>query len=217
MRIRKKTWAPRELSENEKLITDYSSYKGKWSDYFKNQNPCHCEIGCGKGRFIVETTLRNPDINHIAIEREPQVLAMALKLSRTLEADKNIAFINTDADMFSEIFGENEIERIYLNFSDPWPNRKKWAKRRLTYRRYLNLYKEALTKNGEIFFKTDNLQLFEFSLEEFKECGWELQNVTYDLHNSGYVGNIMTEYEEKFSEKGQPIYRLEAKLNPAVL
>ena len=212
VRMRKKAWTAAELAENKNLIADYSIFKGNWENHFGNKNPLHCEIGCGKGRFIVETARQNPGVNHIAIERYPQVLAMALKLSRTEARSQNLAFLSADADEFPDIFDKHDLKRVYLNFSDPWPNRKKWAKRRLTYRKYLSLYKDALTPDGEIFFKTDNLELFEFSIEEFGLCGWKLSNVTYDLHKSGFMGNILTEYEVRFSEMGQPIYRLEAKL-----
>lgn len=209
MRLRKKLWAEKEITTNDKMIKQPDELKGNWHKFFKNDNPIHIEIGCGKGRFINENAIRNPNVNYIAIEREDKIIAMALKLARENGSPQNIAFIISDAKELQNYFSPGEIRRIYINFCDPWHRKKKWFKRRLTHRNFLQMY-ESLLGSGEVFFKTDNMKLFEFSLNEFSEMGWRLKNILLDLHNSEYGGNIMTEYEERFSEMGMPIYRLEA-------
>lgn len=208
MRIRKKSWEAEELSTNEHLVHEPEEYKGKWKEYFGNDNPIYAEIGCGKGRFIVQNAAENPDKNYIGIERQTTIMAIAAR--KASPEMKNIALIRGDAENLSELFAPEELSRIYLNFSDPWP-KKRWAKRRLTHRHFLELYKELLNGDKEIFLKTDNTIFFESSLNEFCETGWRLSNISLDLHNSGYEGNIMTEYEERFVGLGQPIYRLEAR------
>ncbi|HAG04711.1 MAG TPA: tRNA (guanosine(46)-N7)-methyltransferase TrmB [Lachnospiraceae bacterium] len=213
MRHRKKSWTEKELSENNTLISDATEYKGKWKEFFGNDNPIHIEIGCGKGGFITELSKRNADINYIGIEREKEIMAIALKRSRENGIGKNVAFAVTDAANLTECFEKGEVERIYLNFSDPWHRRKKWAKKRLTYRTFLAVYEQIFPSKGELFLKTDNKVLFESSLNEIADRGWRLHNITFDLHNSDYEGNIMTEYEKRFSELGQPIYRLEGYFN----
>ena len=210
MRIRKKPWAPKELADNPRILRDPSAYAGKMTEYFDNNQPIHLEIGCGKGRFIAQTAAQNPHINHIAVEREDIVLAVAARLSR--EIDASLVFLLLDAQELPEYFKPGEISRLYINFCDPWPRKKKWAKRRLTHVNFLAMYENL--KIPEIFFKTDNRILFEFSVNQFSERGWIMRNVSLDLHNSGIEDNIMTEYEEKFSAQG-PIYRLEA-YNPNV-
>lgn len=223
MRMRKKPWAKHELAVNTKIIHEPQSHKGKWQSYFGNTNPIHVELGCGKGRFIAQTSMLFPSVNHIAIERQEDVLAVAVRLAdkMILARDTNpdipadmapapsLAYINTDVKHLPEIFAPGEISRIYINFCDPWPNRKKWEKRRLTHIDFLGMYESLFDGSGEVFFKTDNRQLFEFSINQFSEKSWFIKNVSLDLHNSGWEGNIMTEYEEKFSSKGNPIYRLE--------
>ena len=205
MRIRKKPWASKELADNPRIIREPEKYADKMTEYFNNGQPIHLEIGCGKGRFISQTAARYPKINHIAMEREAEVLAMAARLSR--EIDASLAFLLMDAEELTEYFRPGEIRRLYINFCDPWHRRKKWAKRRLTHVNFLAMY-ETL-QIPEIHFKTDNRILFEFSINQFSERGWIMRNVSLDLHNSGVEDNVMTEYEEKFSAKG-PIYRLEA-------
>ncbi len=210
MRIRKKPWAERELASNKAIITEPSLYKGKWHKVFGNNNPIHIEIGCGKGRFLSEMSKLNPNINYIGIEREEQIIVTALKKSRENEAGENIRFFVEDVANILDIFEAGEVKRIYSNFSDPWHRRKKWAKRRLTHRNFLNIYEKLFgEEGGELFLKTDNKIFFEFSLNEIADKGWRLHNITLDLHNSDYEGNVMTEYEEKFSAMGMPIYRLE--------
>ena len=207
MRTRKKKWAPAQLANNPRIIRDTATHAGQMKKYFDNDNPIHLEIGCGKGRFITESSRQNPDINYIAIERDPMILAAAAR-----KADENgagsLAFLLIDADALLEFFRAGDIDRLYINFCDPWPGKKKRAKRRLTHEKYLTMYEELGVQ--ELHFKTDNRLLFEFSIESLSARGWLIKNVSLDLHASGMEGNIMTEYEEKFSSKGMPIYRLEA-------
>ena len=203
MRIRKKPWAPKELAENPLIIKNPEPHK-ILQNFAKNQ-PVHMEIGCGKGRFISQTAAQNPNINYIAVEREEIVLAVAARLSRQMEG--SLIFLNLDATNLTDYFLPGEISRLYINFCDPWHRRKKWAKRRLTHLNFLAMY-ESL-EISEIFFKTDNRILFEFSINQFSESGWIMKNVSLDLHNSNFEDNVMTEYEEKFGQLG-PIYRLEA-------
>lgn len=213
MRVRKKNWAEGELSSNKIILKD-PAHKGKWHELFGNPNPIQVEIGCGKGNFITEHARKFPEINFIAIEKEPVVIVNGARKVRELNEQgenlKNIFFITGNAADLRDIFEVDELSRIYLNFSDPWPNRKKWAKRRLTHKNFLNIYDSILNASGEIHLKTDNTVLFEFSLNEFSAENWGLKNISLDLHHSDFEGNIMTEYEMKFSSKGMPIYRLEA-------
>ena len=208
MRVRKKPWAEKELAINAYVVKNAKENKGKWRKVFAKENPLYVELGCGKGKFLIENALKYPDVNFIGIEKQKTVLATAV---RPIE-DKipNLLFVNFDVVALEELFEEGEISRIYINFCDPWP-RKKWAKRRLTYRGFLEKYKRFFAEKAEIFFKTDNRPLFEFSLEEFAENGWRTENVTFDLYNSGDTSqNIPTEYEEKFASEGVPICRAEA-------
>ena len=211
MRIRKKPWAAEELAQNPLIIKDIETQKGKLAGVFNSTNPLHLELGCGKGRFITQTAAANPHVNHIAFEREPTVLAAAARLARESAAElPNLRFVLLDASGLSEYFNPNEIHRLHINFCDPWHRKKKWAKRRLTHVNFLAMYEKL--RIPEIYFKTDNRILFEFSINQFSERGWILRSISLDLHNSapnpGFV-NIMTEYEAKFSAHG-PIYRLEA-------
>lgn len=209
MRIRKKAWTEEEIKNNMHIIQNPKEFKGRWYEYFGNTNPVFIEIGCGKGRFIFQNAVLYPEVNFIGIERQSTIMAIA---ARKIQGDlKNIALINGDAEGLEEFFKKGEVKRIYLNFSDPWP-KKKWYKRRLTYRGFLQKYKELFEDYGEVFFKTDNSGLFEFSLNEFCADDWKLSNISLDLHKSDFEGNIMTEYEEKFSSQGMPIYRLEARI-----
>ena len=210
MRLRKKPWGDNELNTNDRFIKQPELNKGKWKEIFGNENPIHIEIGTGKGQFITTTSILNPNINYIAIERQTNVIVSALKKSREKGVGKNIVFFVADVKELLNYFEPEEIERIYINFCDPWPNKKKWAKRRLTHKNFLNLYESLFVNGGEVFFKTDNKLLFEFSLNEFADKGWRLHNISLDLHNSDFEGNVKTEYEEKFSSIGMPIYRLEA-------
>ena len=190
------------------MVDDPRAWRGRWNELFGNDHPIRLEIGCGKGRFILETARRNPDVNFVAIEREEGALIIATEKAMDA-ALPNLRFLSFDAAALGEIFAPGEVSLIYLNFSDPWPpNRQR--KRRLTWRAFLAVYDQILSDDGAIFFKTDNQRLFEWSLGELCQNGWLLQNISLDLHNSDY-DNIMTEYEEKFSAQGYRIYRLEAR------
>ena len=209
MRMRKKINCDIRLEKCESLwIKNPEELKGKWNDLFENSNPIHIEIGCGKGQFITGMAEKNPDINYVAIDVVPDVLVIALEKA-TAKDIKNVRFIIADAAKLCDYFEQFEISRIYLNFSDPW-KKKKQAKRRLTHKNFLDIYKKLLRNGDFIYFKTDNRPLFEFSLNSFAEENFKMQNITFDLHNSGYEGNVMTEYETRFSEQGMPIYRVEA-------
>ncbi len=209
MRMRKKKHREERLNNCAKLfIEDFSLIKDDIKNAFDNDNPIFLEIGCGKGRFITETASQNPNINFIAAEKNLDVLVLAAEKvkSRNLE---NVKFIAIDANIFEEFNTKTKFDRIYINFCDPW-KKTRYAKRRLTHERFLNIYKNILSENGEIHFKTDNTDLFEFSLNSFSDYGLKLKNITLNLHQSNFEGNVMTEYEELFSQKGQPIYRCEA-------
>lgn len=187
-------------------VLNPENHKGKWNELFGNSNPVHVEIGCGKGGFILELARRNPEINYVAIEKCLDVIILAMEKIKAAEI-KNVKFYCGDANNLTDIFENCEVERIYLNFSDPW-KKSKQAKRRLTYVTFLEKYKQILTGDGQVHFKTDNRPLFDFSLEQFEEFGANVSELTFDLHNSEYnENNIMTEYEKNFSEKGFTINR----------
>ena len=202
-----------DFTLNEDSETLLYEHKGKWNEIFGNDNPIHIEIGMGKGQFITELARRNPDVNYIGIEKFSSVLIRAierLEAAPDYEQLTNLFFIRMDAENIEKVFEKDEIKRIYLNFSDPWP-KERHAKRRLTSTRFLSRYHNVLVPDGRIMFKTDNRELFDFSLEQIEEAKWTLDKVTFDLHNSEYnEGNIMTEYETRFSAEGKPICRLEA-------
>lgn len=208
MRMRKKKNLDTRLASCAPvLVSDPEAHKGQWRARFGNDHPVHLEIGCGKGRFILESARLNPEINYLAIEREQGALVMATEQAMASNLP-NLLFLDFDAAGLTNIFADGEINRIYLNFSDPWPpNRQR--KRRLTHTNFLALYDCILCKYGQIHFKTDNQHLFEFTLEELCAYGWLIQNICLDLHSSEQA-NIMTEYEERFSSEGFRIYRLEA-------
>lgn len=210
MRMRKKKHRDERLSNcSAYFIEDFSLIKDDIKNVFDNNAPVYLEIGCGKGRFICETARLNPDINFIAAEKNLDVLVLAAEKVKNANL-KNVKFIAIDATIFEEFNTKTKFDRIYINFCDPW-KKKRQAKRRLTHERFLNIYKNILSEKGEIHFKTDNVDLFEFSLNSFSDFGLKLKNITLNLHKSDFEGNIMTEYEQLFSEKGQPIYRCEAK------
>lgn len=214
MRVRAKKNLNIRISKCEDLLVhEPEKNKGHWNDLFPNNSditPLHLEIGCGKGTFIFEIAKRHPEINFIAIERVENIIVSALEKVKC-EGINNIRFVCNNARNLNEYFGENELHRIYLNFSDPW-GKKGYAKNRLTHPIFLAVYKSILIPTGEIHQKTDNRPLFDFSLEAFEQSGFTLNNVTFDLHNSDYTDNIVTEYEERFSTMGLPIHRLEAKV-----
>ncbi len=187
----------------EKSYLDFQSL-------FGNENPVHLEIGCGKGQFACELARRNPQINLLAVEVNRNVLADACKKAEELEL-KNLVFLRCGAEVLTKYLPDQSVERIYLNFSCPYP-KKTYSNRRLTSARFMPIYKTLLAAEGEIYQKTDNMHFFEFSIEQLSRGGFLLKNISLDLHNSGMEGNIVTEYEEKFSSRGLPIYRLEAFL-----
>lgn len=211
MRLRKVKGAAEAIQASPLVIHNAASKKGVWSDVFGNSNPIHIEIGMGKGRFITELAKQNPDINYIGMERYDSVLIRALeKRTESEETLHNLFYLCEDAKIITDLFDKGEIARIYLNFSDPWP-KDRHAKRRLTSKEFFARYNEILAADGEVMFKTDNRLLFDFSLEQVPEAGWQLKDVTLDLHHSEFAeGNVMTEYEEKFSSMGNPIFRLVA-------
>ena len=210
MRLRHKPWAEERLKEfPQYVIGQPESHKGKWEEVFGNNNPLYIEVGTGKGRFITEMAKAHPDVNFIGIELFNSVIVVALDL--LIENDlPNLKLMNVNAAHLRDYFEKGEVDRVYLNFSDPWP-KKRHAKRRLTYKTFLSTYEDVLPKHGEVHFKTDNQGLFESSLMSISEYGMLLTYVSLDLHNSDFEGNIMTEYEEKFSSQGNRIYRLEAR------
>ncbi|MBS5113497.1 MAG: tRNA (guanosine(46)-N7)-methyltransferase TrmB [Coprobacillus cateniformis] len=211
MRLRNNPKA-NEILENHKDIVVFNpnENKGKWHDVFSNDHPIYIEIGMGKGDFIIENAKTYPDINFIGIEKFPSVMVGALKKIDEEEPLANLRLMKVDAIELNDIFLENEVSRIYLNFSDPWP-KKKHAKRRLTSETFLPIYQNILKRDGELILKTDNRTLFEYSLISFQQFGLQFEDVCLDLHHSdAYEDNIQTEYERKFSPFG-PIYRIVTK------
>lgn len=208
MRLRNIPGAREEMLVNPFVVQNPENNKGQWNTYFGNNNPLHIEIGMGKGQFIMALAEANPNINYLGIEKYSSVLLRALEKQEIANLP-NLRFIRMDAEQAPEVFDYGEVDRIYLNFSDPWP-KDRHAHRRLTSDRFLNRYVQFLNPNvGYVQFKTDNRELFDYSLETAKECGWELSEVTFDLHHSPYEeGNLHTEYEDRFAAEGKPICRL---------
>ena len=210
MRVRKRKGAEEHLANHPQyVILEPEAAKGKWHELFGNDNPVHIEVGSGKGAFITGMAQQNPDINYIGIDIQLSVLSYALDKVLTSGAE-NVKLLRVDGSSLTNYFEDGEVDMMYLNFSDPWP-KSRHEKRRLTYKTFLDTYKQILPENGEIHFKTDNRGLFEYSLASFSQYGMVLNKVWLDLHASDYEGNVMTEYERKFSEKGQVIYRVEAQ------
>lgn len=208
MRLRNVPGAREAMVENKYVFTEPEGMKGTWKEVFGNDNPVYIEIGMGKGRFITTLASMNPDINYVGIEKYSSVLLRAAEKQDDLQL-ANLRFIRMDAEAICEVFGKEEVSRIYLNFSDPWP-KDRHAKRRLTSRQFFGRYNQILADGGRVEFKTDNRDLFDFSVKEVGEAGWKLDLVTYDLHNDEALveGNVMTEYEERFSAAGNLIYKL---------
>ena len=211
MRLRNIKGSKEVIAASPYVVQNPEDYKGKWSELFHNNHPLHIEIGMGKGQFIHTLASENPDINYIGIEMYSSVLYRALE-KQTAEEKPNLYFLRFDAKYLADIFAEHEVDRIYLNFSDPWP-KERHAKRRLTSRQFFERYDKILAGNGVVEFKTDNDDLFAFSMEEVAEAGWTLDAHTFDLHHDPVLneGNVMTEYEEKFSSLGHPIHKLIAR------
>ena len=208
MRLRNIPGADDAIAESIYCIKEPKTHKGTWQDIFPSRQPLHIEIGMGKGRFIMDLAATNPNINYVGIERYSSVLLRALQKMEQNPLP-NLRFICMDAADIADVFATEEVARIYLNFSDPWP-KDRHAKRRLTSRQFFARYDLVLEKSGHVEFKTDNQDLFTFSLEEIPEAGWHLDASTRDLHHDPVLnaGNIMTEYEEKFSSMGNPICKL---------
>lgn len=209
MRRRKKKDADKKLLSYSNLVIDNpNEYKGKWRKLFNNNNPIYVELGTGRGKFITTLAENNKDINFIGIEIKEEILLKAVE-----KADKeqlnNIKFIWGNIESILDFFIENEIDRLYINFCDPWP-KKRWAKRRLTNNKFLIKYNKILKDNSEIHLKTDNEKLFGFSLNEFSDCNYKLKNISLNLNESDFNENITTEYEERFLSLGMKIFRLEA-------
>lgn len=210
MRLRHIPGSEEEITVSPYVVRDPSEKKGRWKEVFGNDNPIEIEAGMGKGRFIMELASLHPEINYVGIERYPSVLLRGLQKREKLELN-NIFFMCEDAKNLSEFFAPGEVQTIYLNFSDPWP-KDRHEKRRLTSGDFMAVYDRILKPGGTVEFKTDNKGLFEYSLEAIPKAGWRIREYTYDLHHSHMgEGNVMTEYEEKFSSKGNPIYKLTAE------
>lgn len=210
MRMRNKPWAENYIAEHKEIvIVKPEQFKGKWQRVFPHAAPLNIEVGSGKGQFITRMGQRFPEQNFIGIERETSVIVSALKKLVEVPSE-NVKLLNINAVQLSDYFADEEVDNIYLNFSDPWP-KKRHEKRRLTYRSFLSDYEKILKPGGRVNLKTDNQGLFEYSLESFSKYGMILENISLDLHRSDMEGNITTEYEEKFSEMGHRIYRCEAR------
>ncbi len=209
MRLRNITGSREIIGESKFVVQKPEKQRANWHNIFGNNYPIHIEIGMGKGRFIMDMAKAHPDVNYIGIEKYSSVLLRAIqKMEQEPQILSNVRFIRMDAETIEEVFGEEEVDRIYLNFSDPWP-KDRHAKRRLPSREFLARYNNILKKDGQLEFKTDNKDLFMFAEEELEPAGWRAEKITYDLHHYKEMmqGNIMTEYEEKFSSMGNPIYK----------
>ena len=218
MRLRNKPWANEYLNEHpEFCIPHPEQYQGHWaSEVFKNNKPLNIEIGTGKGNFIIDLAKANPDQNYLGIEKYPSVLVIALKKLVAENLD-NLKLLSYDAIKLKNIFANNEVQKIYLNFSDPWP-KKRHQNRRLTSKPFLALYQDILQNNGEIHFKTDNDNLFAFSLSILEENRWNIIDYTNDLYNSKYLdNNIPTEYEKRFVAMNKNINYLYAKKSNKII
>ena len=206
MRLRHIAKAMPIIEESPFVEHDPKACRGRWADRFGNKNPIRIEVGMGKGKFITTLAQMNPGINYVGIERADSVLYRALQKQQELQIP-NLVLLLLNADELALVFAPGEIDRIYLNFSDPWP-KDRHSMRRLTSQRYFNIYRQILKKDGCIEFKTDNRGLFDYSLESAPASGWSVSEMTYDLHNSEDVAdNVMTEYEERFSAEGNPIMK----------
>lgn len=215
MRIRKKKWAEPELNECRYYVGDPEAYRGRWSEFFGNDKPIELEIGCGKCTFIAEKAKQNPGVNYIAVDIKNDMLGVGRRnieklFSETGKSPDNIALVRYNVEQLDKIIAPQDgIAVMYINFCNPWP-RLKHNKRRLTYPKKLRMYRGFLTKDGVIYFKTDDDELFEDSVGYFEEAEYNIRYITRDLHNSDITGNIVTEHEKMFSDEGVPIKYLEA-------
>lgn len=213
MRLRRKPWIDTAILDYADFVTplggDWSQCAGAWTEAFGRIAPLYVEVGVGKGDFLTELAARNPNVNYVGIEAQQGVLYFAARKAAARQLS-NVRLLVFDAAHLTELFAPAEVDRIYLNFSDPWP-KKRHAKRRLTSELFLERYRAVLKAGGELHFKTDNMGLFDYSLETMAAEGWQLSRVTHDLHALGETDNIMTEYERKFSARGAKIGRLVAR------
>lgn len=203
MRLRKKWWARPEMEQDSKAVFEAWTQKGKWTEVFGNDHPIHLELGCGKGQFVARKAEANPNINYVAIDLKDEVLVFALRKANE-KGLTNVRFVPLFIERVEEVFGTGEVSKIYINFCNPWP-KASHNKRRLTHPRFLTKYKTFLKPGAEIWFKTDDDELFEHSLEYFAEEGFTELYRSFDLHESGFEDNVKTEYEEKFSSFGVKI------------
>lgn len=223
MRLRGQRGTREALEKSDLVVLDPKVYKGRWAERFGNGNPIHVELGMGKGRFITQLSARNPDVNYIGIDMFDQLLHRGAGKAPKARAEhgrpelNNLALVLFNIEHIEDIFADDELERIYLNFSDPWP-KKRHHRRRLTHPNFVRKYERMLNEQGEIHFKTDSEILFEFSLNSFADMGLRMRNLTLNLHRDGNPAfNVMTEYETKFVEQGKPIYRCEAVIGREAL
>ena len=208
MRLRNIAGSREVIAESKFTVKEPEKVKGLWKkEVFGNDNKIHIEIGMGKGRFLMDMAALHPDVNYGGIEKYSSVLLRSIQKQEQLLLP-NVIFIRMDAENICDVFAPSEVDRIYLNFSDPWP-KDRHAKRRLPSREFLKRYDKILVPDGVVEFKTDNMDLFDFALEEVEPAGWTLDAVTRDLHNDPVMNenNVMTEYEERFSSMGNPIYK----------
>lgn len=218
MRLRKKHWARPELEASDIVIYDKYDHCGKWNEEFGNNNPIHLELGCGMGGHISQRAKKYSNINYVGIDLKDEVVVTALRkvMAEFQDVDNgkdiNARLMVLNIMLIDNVFGKDEIDRIYINFCNPWP-KERHNKRRLTYTKFLESYKKFLKPGGEIWFKTDDTGLFNDSQEYFKHSGFTLEFVTYDLHKSGFEDNIVTEYESKFTSLGMSTMFLVARLN----
>jgi tRNA (guanine-N7-)-methyltransferase len=209
LRLRHKPWALDFINEHQDVvIPEPEAFKGKWQEIFGNDHPIHIEVGTGKGQFVLGMAKQNPHINYIGIELFDSVIVCALEKIIEAEKPSNLRLLKVNGEDLEKFFAKGDVSQVYLNFSDPWP-KSRHAKRRLTHEGFLKIYEDILVDNGEVHFKTDNRGLFEYSLVSMNHYGMKLNYVSLDLHANEPKDNVKTEYEQKFSALGQPIYRLE--------
>lgn len=209
MRLRHIPGAEEQIAQSPYVIQEPQANKGRWREVFGNDNPIQIEVGMGKGKFLMTLAESNPDTNYVGIEVYSSVLLKAIQKRKDVDLP-NLWFLRVDARGLADIFGPGEVEKIYLNFSDPWP-KDRHAKRRLTSPEFMAVYDKILKPDGIVEFKTDNRDLFEYSLESIPSAGWKILLHTFDLHHSPFAeGNVMTEYETKFVAEGKPICKLTA-------
>ncbi|WP_017416706.1 tRNA (guanosine(46)-N7)-methyltransferase TrmB [Clostridium tunisiense] len=218
MRLRKKHWARPEMEASHIVITDQYNHMGKWNENFENNNEIHLELGCGMGGHIAQRSRQNPNINYVGIDLKDEVLVNALRKVKKLRAEEklqdkdiNVRLMPLNIMLIDNVFAKDEISKIYINFCNPWP-KERHNKRRLTHTKFLEQYKKFLKLGGEVWFKTDDTGLFEDSINYFKESGFEINFLTYNLHYSGFENNVVTEYEAKFTSMGMKTMFLVAKL-----